>query len=142
MALATSPDPGLPGLDPGRRMTWEETRQRQKERGVRDLAHAIAASIVARDGGRWRWSHRNKSGDLGPTLDALLTRWAALPAGLREPLVDTARRILIDEPGRHRLAVAELEGLRFDAEADGKRREADLAHALIAQLTPSERAAA
>lgn len=146
MALATSPDPGLPGLDPGRRMTWEETRQHQKERGLRDLALALAASIVGReagrDGGRWRWSHRNKSGDLGPTLDALLTRWAALPAGLREPLVDTARRILTDEPGRLRLAIADLEGLRFDAEADGKRREADLAHTLIAQLTTTERAAA
>lgn len=149
MALATSPDPGLPGLDPGRRMTWEDQRQRQQQRGLQDLAVAIAASIVGRDAGRaggpntrWHWSHRQKTGDLGPTLDALVTRWAAIAPGLREPLVLAAHHLVAQEPGRLALAIADLEGLRFDAEADGKRREADLAHTLIAQLRGMERVAA
>lgn len=138
MALATSSAPGLPGLDPGRRMRWEEGQRRLMERGQRDLATVLGAGLVGREDGRWRWSFRGRTGDLGPSLETLVTRWAALTPGLREPLIEAARLTLSAEPHRRAHVITDLKGLRFDAEAEGRRRDADLAALLIAHLERPE----
>ncbi len=144
MALATSTHGGLPGLDPGRRKHWEELRKRLADRGLSDLAMAVAASVVGRDAGhdagRWRWSYRDKTGDLGLGLESLLIRWSGLPDGLREPLVEVSRTLVAQEPGRITLALSDLKGQRFDAEADGRRTEAELAARFITALTTLQNA--
>jgi len=116
-----APGPGLPDLDPPRREAWEARREAAGAAAVRDFAAALAAGVIARGPtGRYAWSHRGRSGDLGGRLGDALAAFGALTDGLRGPLHQATEERLTKEPRRVAATLGDLAGLRFDAEADGK----------------------
>lgn len=135
-------DSGLPGLDPVRRRTWEDARSARRALGENAVALALAAGVVARDGSRFAWSLRGKSGDLGTSALELPARYASLAVALRGPLDEHVGERLAAEPGLVPAMAATLAGWRFDAEAEGRSSEADALAALIAHLAAQERRAA